>query len=195
MDGVWEELLAEVTELNSEEPVLPRRQRAPRRFDEATTSHFDSTPEDMYHRHYFEVQDMLIGEIECRFESPSFTFYVKMESILVSAAVEKAVPAEGVKEIVHQFTDDLIEPDLLTELKMLKHRFADICVYLLLPLKTQLLVIAALSQTCRLLQLLLVTPATSATAEWPFSSLRHVKTYLRTPTKQDRNLYSQRQGD
>ena len=41
------------------------------------------------------------------------------------------------------------------------------------------------SLTSRLLQLLLVMPATSATAERSFSSLRHVKTYLRT-MKQER---------
>ena len=41
-------------------------------------------------------------------------------------------------------------------------------------------------QTSRLLQLLLVMPATSATCERSFSSLRHTKTYLRTTMKQDR---------
>lgn len=41
-------------------------------------------------------------------------------------------------------------------------------------------------QTSRLLQLLLVMPATSATSERSFSSLRHIKTYLRTTMKQDR---------
>ena len=40
--------------------------------------------------------------------------------------------------------------------------------------------------TSRLLQLLLVMPATSATSERSFSSLRHVKTYLRTTMKQGR---------
>ena len=41
-------------------------------------------------------------------------------------------------------------------------------------------------QTSRLLQLLLVMPATYATAEQSFSSLRHVKTYLRTTMTQER---------
>ena len=60
----------------------------------------------MYRTHYFEVLDMLSSKIECRFESPSFTFYVKMESILESTAVGKDVPTEGVKEIVQHFKDD-----------------------------------------------------------------------------------------
>ena len=61
-----------------------------------------------------------LGEIQRRFESPSFTFYVKIETVLESAAAGKEVSTEGVKEIVQHFKDDLIEPDLLTELKMLK---------------------------------------------------------------------------
>ena len=62
-NGVWQELLAKVMEFDCEEPVLPRKRRAPRRLDEATTSHFDATPEDMYRKHYFEVLDTIIGEI------------------------------------------------------------------------------------------------------------------------------------
>ena len=43
-----------------------------------------------------------------------------MESVLESAAAGKEVSTEGVEEIVQHFKDDLIKPDLLTELKMLK---------------------------------------------------------------------------
>ena len=78
-DKIWEELLVKADEFDCEEPVLPCR-RAPKRIDEASsTTHFYATLEDMYHRYYFEVLDTLIGEIECRFESSSFTFYAKVE--------------------------------------------------------------------------------------------------------------------
>lgn len=55
-------------------------------------------------------------------------------------------------------------------------------------------------QTHKLLQLFLVIPATSATTEQSFSSIRHVKTYLQTTMKQDQlnylmlDLHLQRQG-
>ena len=79
-DKIWEELLVKADEFDCEEPVLPRRRRAPKRIDEgSSTTHFDATPEDMYHRYFFEVLDTLIDEIECRFESSSFTFYAKVE--------------------------------------------------------------------------------------------------------------------
>ena len=186
-NGVWQELLAKVMEFDCEEPVLPRKRRAPRRLDEATTSHFDATPEDMYRKHYFEVLDTIIGEIQRRFESPSFTFYIKMESVLESAAAGKEVSTEGVEEIVQHFKDDLIKPDLLTELKMLKNISPDKIPFTYSAFKGRISHYKSIfPQTCKLLQLLLIMPATSATAERSFSSLRHVKTYLRTTMKQDR---------
>ena len=186
-DKVWEELLAKATEFDCEEPVLPRRRRAPKRIDEATsTTHFDATPEDMYHRYYFEILDTLTGEIECRFESSSFTFYAKVESILEGAAVGKDIPTEDVKEIIQHFKEDLVESDLLTELKMLKNVYCEKS-FTYKEFKEKIVLYKSIfPQTCRLLQLLLVMPATSATAERSFSSLRHVKTYLRTTMKQER---------
>lgn len=60
---------------------------------------------------------MIIGEIQHQFDFPSFTFYVKVESILESAANGKEVSTEGVKEIAQHFKDDLIKPEHITELK------------------------------------------------------------------------------
>ena len=169
-------ILAKVMEFDCEEPVLPRKRRAPRSLDEATTSHFDATPEDMYRKHYFEVLDTIIGEIQRRFESPSFTFYIKMESVLESAAARKEVSTEGVEEIVQHFKDDLIKPDLLTELKMLKNISPDKIPFTYSAFKGRISHYKSIfPQTCKLLQLLLIMPATSATAERSFSSLRHVK--------------------
>ena len=184
---MWEELLAKADEFDCDEPVLPRRRRAPKRMDEAnTTTHFDTTPEDMYHRYCFEVLDVLIGEIERRFESSSFTFYAKVESVLENAALGKDISTEVVKEIVQHFKEDLVESDLSTELKMVKNVYCEKS-FAYKEFKEKIILYKSIfPQTSRLLQLLLVMPATSATAERSFSSLRHVKTYLRTTMKQER---------
>ena len=59
------------------------KRRALIRLDEASTStHHDDTPRDMYHRLYFEIVDKLIGEIERRFDSPTFSLYSKVETVL-----------------------------------------------------------------------------------------------------------------
>ena len=100
-DSIWDDLLKKADELECEEPILPRRRRAPKRIDEAnSTVHYDSTPKHMYHRYYFEVLDKLIGEIERRFESPSFTFYSKVEGLLENAAVGNSIAPEDVRVVV-----------------------------------------------------------------------------------------------
>ena len=79
-----------------------------------------------------------------------------------------------------------MEPELYTELSMLKNAMegAD---YSLAALKEKMCTYKAFfPQVTRLVHLLLVIPATSATAERSFSSLRKIKTYLPTTMKQER---------
>ena len=182
--------LAKATELDIGEPALPRKRKLPRRFDEASGStHHDSTPEDMYKRYYFEVIDTIVGEVERRFESPSFTFYAKMELLLQSAAEGKEIPNTLLTEVVDHFVDDLELSDLRTELGLLKNVMAS-KEFTYPNLKTKVCEYQAiLPQLMKLRQLLLVIPATSATSERSFSSLRLVKNFLRTTMNQDRLKY------
>ena len=79
----WAEVTGKASDLGIAEPTLPRKRKHPRRFDEASNSTYhDGTPESMYKRYYFEILDTLVGEIERRFESETFTFYTKMELLL-----------------------------------------------------------------------------------------------------------------
>ena len=97
---MWKELLEKVTKFDFEELILCQKPRAPRHLNEAVTSHFDVTPEIMYHRPYFEVVDMIIGEIQRHFEIP-FTFYAKVESLLKNAATGLEM-SKGVKQIARR---------------------------------------------------------------------------------------------
>lgn len=186
----WLQTTAKATELGIGEPTLPRKRKIPRRFDEASGSTYhDSTPEDMYKRYYFEIIDTIVGEVERRFESQSFTLYAKMESLLQSAAEGKEIPDTLLKEVVDHYIDDLELLDLRTELGLLKNVMASM-EFTYSNLKTKVGEYQAiLPQLMKLLQLLLVIPATSATSERSFSSMRLVKTYLRTTMNQDRLNY------
>ena len=93
------------------------------------------------------------------------------------------LPDVGV--IVEHFKEDLVESDL-TELKMVKNVYCEKS-FTYKEFKEKIVLYKNIfPQTSRLLQLLLVMPATSATAERSFSSLRHVKMYLHTTMKQER---------
>lgn len=103
-----------------------------------------------------------------------------------NAAIGKSVSTRDVGVIVEHFKEDLVESDLLTELKMVKNVYCEKS-FAYKEFKEKIVLYKSIfPQTSRLLQLLLVMPATSATAERSFSSLRHVKTYLRTTMKQER---------
>ena len=144
---------------------------------------------DMYKRYYFEIIDTIVGEIERRFESPSFSLYTKMESLLQSAAEGKEISDTLLKEVVDHFVDDLELLELRTELSLLKNVMASM-EFTYPNLKTKVNEYQAiLPQLMKLLQLLLVIPATSATSERSFSSLRLVKTFLRTTVNQERLNY------
>ena len=62
-----------------------------------------------------------MGETERRFESSAFTFYAKVESVLENAAFGNSISTRDVREIVQHFKEDLMESELLTELKMVKN--------------------------------------------------------------------------
>ena len=102
--------------------MLPRKRRAPSHFNEtASNTHYHETVESLYRKYYFEILDKLIGEIERRFESPTFTLYSKVEEVPQYAATGVDVPCADVKDIVGHFGEDLHDADLCTELAMLKN--------------------------------------------------------------------------
>ena len=48
-DDLWSGVKEKAEELDVDEPVLPRRRKAPKRFDPASsTTHADNCPEDLY---------------------------------------------------------------------------------------------------------------------------------------------------
>ena len=73
----------------------------------------------MYRRYYFEVLDthLLVKLVE----SPSFSLYAKMESVLENSVGNRKTYLYC-KDIVQHFKEDLDESELLTELKIMMVR-------------------------------------------------------------------------
>ena len=183
--------MSKKTKFGVGEPVLPRKRRAPTRLDQnSSNSYCDESPKEMYRRIYYEIADKLKGEIERRYSSPAFALYTNVELILRKAATGESIPPEILSEVFEHFGDDLQRDELTTELGMLKNAMVG-AAYSIDNMKEKIRKYQELfPQISRLLQLLLVMPATSATSERSFSSLRHIKTYLktylRTTMRQDR---------
>ena len=104
---------------NTNPPVLPRKRRAPQRFEVGTGegSH-SSTVEDHYRHAYFEVLDLAIASISDRFNQPGYAIYQNLESLIVSAANCEPFD-QHLKEVVEFYENDLNSSLLSAQLQNL----------------------------------------------------------------------------
>jgi len=74
-------------ELDAQEPVLPRRRKAPRRFEIGTGDcAFPDTPKEFFRQHYFEVLDLIVNFIKDCFNQPGHGVYRQLQDLLLKAA-------------------------------------------------------------------------------------------------------------
>ena len=73
-------------ELGVEEPKLGRKRREPPRYVETeSNTYHEHTVDELCRKHYFEIVDELIAEIERRFQSPTFILYSEVEEVFRKA--------------------------------------------------------------------------------------------------------------
>ena len=176
----WTKVLKLTNDLEVDEPALPRRRKAPKRYEIGSSEgDFPLEVEAYYRQIYFEALDLIICGIQDRFDQPGYRVYCKLEDLLV-----KAADKEDHKEEFEFFTKfynedfdaqvlDIMSCNLPDNPK--KHDLHSVLSYLRDMPDFQR---ALMSQVCKLASLILVMPATNSTSERSFSALRRVKTYL-----------------
>ena len=176
----------------TDEPVLPRYRRIPRRIDEGALPHRYMSPEDRYRQAYLQVLDHACGEIENRFDQSDLAIVCMVESLLLDAANGENVPE--IPEVIARYFQGKIDlPRLRIQLPMLpdaiKTAFAGSAINVKKvtnvrtiadALDQNSIIKGMLSEVDKLLRAYLTFPVTSATAERSFSSLRRIKTFLRS---------------
>lgn len=176
-------------------PVLPRKRKAPQRFEVGSSegSH-SATVEDHYRRQYFEVLDNAIESISDRFDQPGYRMYRNLECLLVNAANGKEFE-HFFESVTSFYKKDFDQALLSAQLQNLRICFVDSdkivslgeCVAFLRDLSLSQK--SFFSEVCRLARLILVMPATNAVSERSFSAMRRLKTYLRSTMRQSRLNY------
>ena len=180
----------------TDSPVLPRKRRAPQRFEigSGEGSHSE-TVEDHYRHQYYEALDIAITSITTRFDQPGYAMYKNLESLLVCAANGQDCD-EYFDHVTSLYKDDFDRALLSAQLQNLRTWFADReprttgtvslgeCVAFLQGLS--LAQKSFFSEVCQLARLILVMPATNAVSERCFSTMRRLKTYLRSTMSQSR---------
>ena len=171
------------------DPVLPRLPRPSRQVDRGDEPACFKSPKDYFCKSYFEVIDNIVGEMSRRFDQQNFETYIKAEQLLLEAACSGQVNENMLDDVCTHFGDDLDKIRLRNQLTVLhdamgstKLAMKDIIASLLSFNTTANL----FSEVRKLLKFLLVIPASTATVERSFSSLRRLKTFLRNSMTQQR---------
>ena len=145
--------------------------------------------EDDYRCVYFEALDLTINCIENRFDQPGYQIYSRLESLLVKAA-NKLDYEEDIDFVVKVHGEDVSKDQLKVQLDILAANLPVMTERCDLPsLLSQLKAMShaqrsLLHQLCTVKALILVMPATNAVSERSYSTLRRVKTYLRSTMSQ-----------
>ena len=180
----WSKVTKKATQLNIDEPALPRKRKRTVRYESGNAApEFHTSIEGYYRQAYFEVLDVICSTIEDRFRQPGYQIYSNLEQLLLKAVCKENYSSE------FDFVTKFYGPDLnVHALEMQLQIFAtnfimegkktsikDILKYLRNISSAQR---ALLSEICIIAKLILVMPATNAVSERSFSALRRVKTYL-----------------
>ena len=184
----WEYLEHKCSDLEVSIPTLPRRKRAPKRFEIGDAApEYPDTVQDHYRRLFLEVIDVLVTAIQERFEQRGFQMLQKLETILV----EKSPPACVIEDISEFYSTDLHLDRLRVQLTTLHSTDINRSIVDLRAIISYLKGLNDVekeyySEVIKVAKLIMVMPATNALSERSFSALRRIKTWLRTTTNQVR---------
>jgi hypothetical protein len=173
----WSQVLAKAQELRIEEPKLPRKKLKPSRFFEKKEgSDSPETAKQHYEKMFIAAFEKNIECLENRFNQNGLEYYEALQQVLILAASKKNYDTELKKilgfynnERSHDFDEDILK----TQLQIFSKNF---------PLKEQLSIIdienyfkelepssrKLLSEVGKILELVLVLPATNPTSERKF---------------------------
>ena len=108
---------------DTDEPTLPRKRKAPRRYEVGDgESHHSNTVEDHYRQNYFEAIDLAVTSIEDRFNQPGYLLYQNLEELLTKLANKEDYTTE-LQEVLAFYGDDFDASELSTQLEVFSSGF------------------------------------------------------------------------
>lgn len=194
-DSFWTTVQSQSDRVDVNEPVVPRRRKAPKRYETGDgIGYHPETVQTVFRPKYFEAIDLAMASVKDRFDQPGYRVLQNVEDLLIKSA--QPIRTEFTEELdfVCEFYGSDVNRDRLeAQLQVLRAHFvnaeqgkvalADVMKFLSdqsVPER------ALFSEVVVLLKILLVMPATNATSERTFSALRRIKTYLRSTMTQVR---------
>ena len=164
---------------NLEPVTLPRKRRVPNRQDDGVAPEYTAnSAEEIYRVDFFKVIDSASSNVTEYFTSTDLTAYQDLSSVLLTGSFQK--------QIISKYPE--LTASLEQELGFFLNQFRGSSVeeYRKIFITMVPEVRRMFPQVERLLRLLLISPASSCTAERSFSALRRMKTWLRCTMTQQR---------
>ncbi len=194
-DLFWEKLLKFTDIIDISPPHLPRRKRRPARLEDGSTSgHYPGSAKDFYRQQYFEALDNAINCLIHRFDQPGYKTYSNLEQLLIKASKQEDFEDEF--QVVtdfykNDFNKDVLRAQLITFGVDFNPKLQADQEVTIFDIKDHFTTLSSshrnlLNEVMKLLQLILIMPATNSSSERSFSALRRVKTYLRGTMLQGR---------
>jgi hypothetical protein len=196
----YDHVLKESSSL-TEEPILPRPRKLPKRFNDGGSAHQYPGAKDKYRHAYFEALELGAGEVDKRFNQQDFLLIKEIEGLLIKSANGETV--QPLSDTLLKYFDNDIDPTQLTFQLAMIPTLIKTALDDTIKKVTNIRTIAdameksdmyknMLTEVDKLLRIYFCFPVTSATAERSFSLLRRIKTFLRSTMCQTRlnNLFT-----
>ena len=172
-------------EAGVEEPALPRKRRAPKRYDDNNRScTLPASPKDYYCAIYFECLDTVTACIKERFEQKSYHIYSNLEQLLLKGDGNEN------NELFPLYKDDFTRDVLQVQLSTLHANYSiknETGIHGIIEVIKNMSAAerSLFSEVVKVIRIVLVAPATNSISEQSFSAMRRIKTYLRSKMKQE----------
>jgi len=98
--GIFYQVVVTESQNLTAEPTLPHQRQVPKCINQGAQSHQYQSPEEYFRQQNLEVLDILITELQRRFDQESFKLLSEIERILISACNGSIVqPSDGLREL------------------------------------------------------------------------------------------------
>lgn len=178
-------------------PKKRRKKKPPKRFEHQsqTTPDADLDPKEELRRVFYQILDLVTGELKRRFDQPGIAQLKKIEQLLLQPG---EVGADDITSMVGIFGENDCNSGKDVDVELLRAQLAVMrnsefaqgaktVTELASVLEKQGTVVQnMLSEVVKLVRLFLTVPVSGASSERSFSALRHIKTYLRSTMRQSR---------
>lgn len=172
----------------TEEPSLPRHRKVPKRLDDGAPTHWYHNPKERYRHAYFQTLELAAAEVERRFDQADMNTIKEIELLLVKAGngetIDSISPAIQ-SYLCRDIEQDRLQNQLSLVCNMIKtggmkiKKVTDVRT-IAEAMNKSTIYKGMLGEADKLLKLYFTFPVTTATAERTFSSLRRIKTFLRS---------------